>query len=125
MVVPLARYDYASIHYQESSAIIENLVGIDIYEKVEDEVLCILDFTPRCSSIIENFNSRLAPYIPKNKTITQKRLDLLRFYLNHALFIRSYHKHLVGKSPAEALTGVKHDVWFKMLGFEAPQLIAA
>jgi hypothetical protein len=119
----LARYDYESIKYQQKSAIFEQELGCELYEQIEDEVLLILENTHRCSSIIENFNSRLARFIPESKHITQKMLNLYRFFLNHSPFMRSCHKHLQGKSPAEALTGTKHDPWFKMLGFQAPHLI--
>ncbi len=121
----LARYDYDSIKYQQKSSSLEDKIGYESYKKIEDEVLLILDSTPRCSSIIENFNSRLATFISDNKTITQKTLDLYRFFLNHSPFMRSEHQHLKGKSPAEAMTGRAHDLWYKMLGFHQPNLIAA
>jgi hypothetical protein len=119
----LARYDYESIKYQQNSAIFEQELGYELYEQIEDEVLLILENTHRCSSIVENFNSRLARFIPESKHITQKMLNLYRFFLNHSPFMRSYHKHLRGVSPAEALTGTKHDPWFKMLGFQTPHII--
>ena len=119
----LARYDYDSIKYQQKSVIFEQELGYELYEQIEDEILLIMETTHRCSSIVENFNSRLARFIPESKQITQKMLNLYRFFLNHSPFMRSCHKHLQGISPAEALTGTKHDPWFKMLGFQAPQLI--
>lgn len=121
----LARYDYESFKYQQKSTEFEAVLGYELYEKVEDDVLLILENTHRCSSIVENFNSRLATFTPENKFISQKLLDLYRFFLNHSPFMRSQHAHLKGKSPAEALTGVKHDLWYKMLGFQQPKLIAA
>ena len=119
----LARYDYESIKYQQKSAIFEQELGYELYEQIEDEVLLTLENTHRCSSIVENFNSRLVRFIPQSKHITQKMLNLYRFFLNHSPFMRSCHKHREGKSPAEALTGIKHDLWFKMLGFQAPPII--
>jgi len=121
----LARYDYDSIKYQQKSSVLEDKISYEIYEVVEDEVLSILESTPRCSSIVENFNSRLATFISDNKTITQKTLNLYQFFLNHTSFLRSKHQYLRGISPAQAMTGVKHDLWYKMLGFQQPELIAA
>jgi hypothetical protein len=121
----LARYDYESVKYQQGSSTLEDKIGYETYDRIEDQVLSILESTPRCSSIVENFNSRLATFISDNKTITQKMLDLYRFFLNHSPFMRSEHKHLQGKSPAEAMTGTTHEVWYKMLGFQQPKLIAA
>jgi len=121
----LARYDYDSIKYQQKSSALEDKIGYATYEVIENEVLSILESTPRCSSIVENFNSRLATFISDNKTITQKTLDLYRFFLNHSPFMRSEHQHLKGKSPAQAMTGIQHDLWYKMLGFQQPTLLAA
>ena len=121
----IARYDYNSIQYQQKSSVLEDKIGYETYEKIEDEVLLILESTPRCSSIVENFNSRLATFILENKTITQNTLDLYRFFLNHSPFMRSKHQHLKGKSPAQAMTGIQHNLWYKMLGFQQPAIIAA
>lgn len=110
----LARYGFDSCKYQESSTALEMLIGKH-YEAIEDKVLHILDTTHRCSSMVENFHSRLHPYLAENKMITQKTLDLIRFYLNHKSFMRSVHKHLKGKSPAEAFTGKPHKPWLEIL----------
>ena len=88
----------------------------DKYEEIEDEVLIILEETPRCSSMVENFNSRLRPYLDQRKEVTQKRLGLIQFYLNHKPFMRSHHAYLKNKTPAEALTGKPHKNWLVLLG---------
>ena len=111
----LARYGFDSCKYQQASTALEILIG-EHYEAIEDAVLHILDTTHRCSSMVENFHSRLHPYLAENKMVTQKTLDLIRFYLNHKPFMRSVHSKLVGKSPAEALTGKPHQSWLRMLG---------
>jgi hypothetical protein len=111
----LARYGFDSCKYQQASTAIEILIG-EHYEAIENAVLHILDTTHRCSSMVENFHSRLHPYLAENKILTQKTLDLIRFYLNHKPFMRSAHSNLVGKSPAEALTGKPHQSWLRILG---------
>ncbi|KZL20180.1 hypothetical protein [Pseudovibrio sp. Ad37] len=88
------------------------------FEEIEEEVLSAMAATPRCSSIVENFNSRLRPYLDPRKQITSKRLELVRFYLNHQVFLRSEHSYMQGKTPAEVLTGTPHPNWLEMLGFE-------
>ena len=88
------------------------------YDKIEDEVLTVLASTHRCSSIVENFNSRLRPYIDERKTLTKKTLGLYQFTLNHRPFQRSHHPLLVGKTPAEALTGKPHSHWLELLGYQ-------
>lgn len=111
-----ARYDIDSVKYHEASGKLESLLGQQ-YDEIEDNVLSILETTHRCSSMIENFNSRLRPYLDERKFISQKSLDLIRFYLNHKPFMRSKHERLVKKTPAEALTGKAHKPWLEMLGF--------
>ena len=113
----LARYAFDSVKYCEASSELELLIGSK-YDEIEDEVLHILDTTHRCSSIIENFNSRLRPYLDTRKFISQKMLALIQFYLNHRPFPRSQHARLKHKSPAEALTGQPHKPWREMIGFK-------
>ena len=110
------RYDIDSIKGHEASCELESLLGLQ-YEKIEDAVLHILETTHRCSSMIENFNSRLRPYLDERKFMSQKSLGLIQFYLNHKPFMRSKHERLKGKTPAEALTGKAHKPWLEMLGF--------
>ena len=50
--------------------------------------------------MIENFNSRLRPYLDERTFMSQKSLNLIQFYLNHKPFMRSKHERLVNKTPA-------------------------
>lgn len=110
------RYGMDSPHYHEHSARLETEIGTQ-YDAIEDTVLTTLGTTHRCSSMIENFNSRVRPYLDERKFISQKTLGLIQFYLNHKPFMRSKHERLVNKTPAEALTGKSHLPWLEMLGF--------
>ncbi len=74
--------------------------------------------TPRASSLVENFNSRLRNYFFLRRTLGNDYLDLLRFFLNHRTFLRSEHPDRVGKSPTELLTGQPHSHWLELLGFD-------
>jgi IS30 family transposase len=69
--------------------------------------------------MVENFNSRLRPYLDERKMITQKHLGLIQFYLNHKPFMRSQHKAFINKTPAEFLTGKTHNSWLEMLRFSS------
>ncbi len=73
--------------------------------------------TPRASSLVENFNSRLRNYFFLRRTLGNDYLDLLRFFLNHRTFMRSEHPEREGKSPTELLTGKPHPHWLELLGF--------
>ena len=113
-----------SCKYNNKALEMEALLG-DKFDIIEDAVLLILEETHRCSSIVENFNSRLSPYLDERRYISQKRLDLLQFFLNHMRFMRSAHDNLVNKSPAEAMTGKTHKPWLEILGFKPIQKLAA
>lgn len=73
--------------------------------------------TPRTSSVIENFNSRLRNYFFLRKQLGTSYLDLLRFFLNHRTFLHTTRPERRGKSPAELLTGQPHAHWLELLGF--------
>ncbi|MES2355279.1 MAG: hypothetical protein V4568_12955, partial [Pseudomonadota bacterium] len=92
---------------------------------IEDAVLSILEKTHRCSSMVENLNSRVRPYLDERKFVSQKTLNLIQFYLNHKPFMRSAHKRLVNKTPAEVMTGKPHLPWLEMLGFPKNIRLAA
>jgi uncharacterized protein YoxC len=110
------KYDFDSFKYNNKSSELESIIGLK-YDELENDVLAILETTHRCSSMVENFNSRLRPYLDKRKVVTQKTLSLIQFYLNHKPFMRSKHERLINKTPAEAMTGKPHKPWLEMLGF--------
>ena len=112
------RFDIQAHRYHIHSQMLADDLGEECYDKVEDEVMLAMAETPRCSSMVENFNSRLRPYLDDRKQITQKKLSLCQFILNHRPFQRSHHLHLVGKTPAEALTNKPHPHWLEMLGYQ-------
>jgi len=77
-----------------------------------------LESTPRDSSLVENLNSRLRNYFHLRKHLGSDHLELLQFFLNYRRFMESRKPERVGKSPAELMTGEKHQHWLEMLGFE-------
>lgn len=81
-------------------------------------VITAMDETPRCSSLVENLNSRLRGYFFLRRQLGQGYLNLLRFFLNHRPFARSEHPERVGKSPTQLMTGQSHPHWLELLGFE-------
>jgi len=90
----------------------------DDFDKTEDAVLQALDSTERTSSMIENLNSRLRPYLFLRREIGFGYLDLLRFYLNHTSFLRSERDERKDKTPTEILTKKSHPQWLEMLGYK-------
>lgn len=117
------RFDIQAPTYHVQSEKLESQIG-PRYDQIEDDVLIALAATHRCSSMAENFNSRLKPFLDARKTITQKKLGLYQFILNHRPFQRRHHPRLVGKTPAEALTGKSHPHWLELLGYHRFQRIA-
>lgn len=113
----VTRYDIQTLNYHNKADELASCIGSS-FDQVEDEVLSVIASTPRCSSMVENFNSRLRPYLDARKQITSESLDLIRFYLNHQVFLRSEHDYMRGKTPAEVLTNTLHSNWLEMLGFK-------
>ena len=113
----IARFDMNAPTYHVRADELESRIG-SLYDQIEDDVLAVLASTHRCSSMVENFNSRLKPYLDERKTVTSKKLGLYQFILNHRPFQRSHHLHLVGKTPAEALSGKSHPHWLELLGYQ-------
>ena len=92
-------------------------IGSQFYLLVE-AVEQAMKETPRASSLVENFNSRLRNYFFLRRTLGNDYLDLLRFFLNHRTFMRSEHSTREGKSPTQLLTGKHHPHWLELLGFD-------
>jgi hypothetical protein len=72
----------------------------------------------RASSLVENVNSRLRSYFSLRRQLGSGYLELLRFFLNHRRLLRSAHEEREGRSPAEVLSGVEHEHWLEMLGYQ-------
>ncbi|MDE1465836.1 hypothetical protein [Spartinivicinus poritis] len=111
------RFECQALAYHQHSQPLADRLG-EQYECIEDEVLAIMARTHRCSAMIENFNSRLRLTIDQRKPFNNRQLVLRQFILNHRPFQRSHHTHLIGKTPAEALTGEPHRHWLELLGYQ-------
>ena len=83
--------------------------------------------TPRCSSLVENFNSRLRTRLTLRRHLDGGNawLDLLRFFFNHRRFVRSRRPERDGKSPREVMTGHAHPHWLTLLGLGPLQPLRA
>lgn len=113
----VTRYGVQTQSYHTKADTLASRLGPQ-FEEIEDEVLKFIATTPRCSSMVENFNSRLRPYLDSRKEITSASLALIQFYLNHHVFLRSKHAYMQGKTPAEVMAGISHPNWLEMLGFQ-------
>jgi hypothetical protein len=92
---------------------------------VFEAVLQAMAQTPRCSSMVENLNSRLRNYFTLRRELGGEYLSLLQFFLNHRTFLRSRVPERVGKSPKQLMTGESHPHWLTLLGFGLPQSLRA
>ena len=81
--------------------------------------------TPRCSSMVESFNSRLRNYFTLRRQLGGEYLGLLQFFLNHRTFLRSRVAERVGKSPTQLMNSKDHPHWLTLLGFGLPQPLRA
>lgn len=92
---------------------------------VFEAVMRAMAETPRCSSMVENLNSRLRNYFTLRRQLGGEYLGLLQFFLNHRTFLRSRVPERVGKSPKQLMTGHEHPHWLTLLGFGQPQSLRA
>ena len=109
-----SRYKLNSQEYQLQSLALDAELG-DTFDLIEDEVLNCMDTTYRTSSVIENFNSRLRPYIDARKGFKSNRYSFIQFMLNHLPFKRSANPEHEGKSAAEIFTGKDLPEWTEYL----------
>ena len=84
------------------------------YESVKEKVFNELDTIIQASSMVENINSLLRPYLDRSKNqVTQEFLNLFAFYHNHRVYKRGKR---AGKTPMEILTGEKQEKdWIELL----------
>jgi hypothetical protein len=113
----LTRLSLTSTSYNLQSLELDEQLG-DTFDIIEDEVLHCIDTTYRTSSVIENLNSRLRPYIDARKGFKSNRYSFIQFMLNHLPFQRSGKPNDKGKSPAEIFTGHKLPEWTELLGLK-------
>jgi hypothetical protein len=92
---------------------------------VFEAVIKAMAETPRCSSMVENLNSRLRNYFTLRRQLGGGYLSLLQFFLNHRTFMRSSVPERVGKSPKQLMTGQEHPHWLTLLGFGQLQPLRA
>jgi hypothetical protein len=116
-ICELQRYNHEGDAYAVYSLPLQ-LKLAERYDVLEEAIILAMNTTERTSSMVENLNSRIRPYLFLRKNIGKEYLELLRFYLNHSRFLRSEHKERVGKSPAELLTKKPHINWLELLGFK-------
>ena len=84
------------------------------YERVKEEVFNELDTIIQASSMVENINSLLRPYLNRSKNqVTQEFLNLFAFYHNHRVYKRGKR---AGKTPMELLIEEKQEKdWIELL----------
>lgn len=83
---------------------------------VQQAVQQILQDSCRASSLVENLNGRLRCCFFLRRQLSQRYLDLLRFYFNHHRLERSRCPHRAGQTPWQVLSGRAHPHWLEMLG---------
>lgn len=104
-----------SLRYDREAALRKELGSR--YHELERAVVDAMRDVVRASSIVENLNSRLRGYFFLRRELGPDYLDLLRFFMNHHVFARSYRPERVGKSPRELLAGQSHPHWLELLGY--------
>jgi hypothetical protein len=109
-------FDKYSEEYNIREIEIINKVRND-YSKTRNLFNELIENTIRASSIVENINSLLRPYLDIKKSPNQNFLDLLQLYFNTRKFKRSNKDYKKGYSPLELYTKKEQPNFFEILGF--------
>ncbi len=107
-------YSSGSPQYQAADRRIRRLLK-GSYGKCYLKIQEILDGVKRASSLVENLNGRLRPYMNLKRMVPEKFLTLLKVYFNTKKYRRSRKAERVGKSPLELLTGQKHEDFYDIV----------
>jgi hypothetical protein len=113
----LAKYSRNSSNYYIKSLGLYDQIG-ESYDIIEDEVLLAISKVHRTSSLIENLNSRLRPFLDARKGFKKERYPLIEFALNHLPFERSEKESHKGKSAAEIFSKRDNIGFIELLGFQ-------
>lgn len=104
LLYKLGAYQEGSIEYKSISKRVDKLLGKT--RPVAEEALAdLIDCIVRCSSIVENLNSRLRTAFNDMRGTNDAFLELLQCYINTKKYRRSNIKERKGKSPLELYNG--------------------
>ena len=110
----MSGYPPASLKYHAADKRVRRMLK-KAYGSCYLEVQRILDGVKRASSLVENLNGRLRPYMNLKRMVPKKFLTLLKVYFNTKKYRRSRKAERVGKSPLELLTGQKHKDFYDIV----------
>jgi len=114
LLYKISGYQPGSLEYQGADRRLRRLLKgtyADCYLKVQG----ILDGVKRASSLVENLNGRLRPYMNLKRMVPEKFLTLLKVYFNTKKYRRSRKAERKRKSPLELLTGQKHKDFYDIV----------
>ena len=114
LMYKMSRYPPASLEYQAADKRVRHILKEaygDCYLKVQE----ILEGVKRTSSLVENVNGRLRPYMNLKRMAPKKFLTLLKVYFNTKKYRRSRKSERIGKSPLELLTGHEHEDFYDIV----------
>ena len=80
------RFEIQADRYHFHAQNLADNLGESDYDKVEDQVIEVMAKTPRCSSMVENFNSRIRPFLDPRKQITPKEIGVVSIYIKSPPF---------------------------------------
>lgn len=110
LMYKMTGYSSASEQYHAADKRVRRLLK-EAYGNCYLKVQEILNGVKRASSLVENLNGRLRPYMNLKRMVPKKFLTLLKVYFNTKKYRRSRKAERVGKSPLELLTGKNQDFY--------------
>lgn len=85
--------------------------------EAEEELQHMLDMIKRASSLVENLNSRIRPYIHLKRIVPDRFFSLMKVFFNTKKYRRSVRSERVSRSPLELMTGKEYPDFFELLGY--------
>ena len=84
--------------------------------KLSEMISILIEGTVRASSLVENTNQKIRPYINAKHVLSGPFCELIQLYINTRKYRRSIKGRTV-KSPAELMMGRCHPPFLELLGY--------
>jgi hypothetical protein len=123
--IPLEAFHlmYRQLRYGETSEVYDQieyklvLLMMSEYSRARKEFWEILGRVKKASSLVENINGRIRPYMNIKRIVPASFFPLMKVYFNTRRYKRSRCIERIGKSPLELLKNGKQPDFFEAIGF--------
>ena len=97
--------------------LLQNRCDASVYREAQKLMDFVVDTNRRASSMVENLNGRIRPYMNIKRSVSDHFTELLKLYYNTKIALRSRVKERIGTSPIGRIIGENLD-FFELLDME-------